>query len=189
MESMLSIVREVEPKIRVRRGKRFVERRVLVRCTCGRQKETLKYWVDKKVILSCGCLRKKQLSEFPIGRRPEGHSYLRHVYRYYKVNARRRPVKFQLTLAQFHQLIIQPCHYCGAPPVDGRNCSTKKLKRVFHGTIKHHGLDRVDNASGYVEGNVVPCCRQCNYAKGNMGKTEFLSWVSQVHHHQIVGRT
>lgn len=27
------------------------------------------------------------------------------------------------------------------------------------------GLDRIDNARGYVDGNVLPCCTLCNYVR------------------------
>jgi hypothetical protein len=35
-------------------------------------------------------------------------------------------------------------------------------------TIYRHGLDRVDNKLGYDSpGNTKPCCKQCNYEKGD----------------------
>ena len=32
--------------------------------------------------------------------------------------------------------------------------------------------------------NVVPCCKQCNKAKGVLGEKEFLSWINSVSNHQ-----
>lgn len=49
------------------------------------------------------------------------------------------------------------CHYCGAP-----------------GPEVSHGLDRVDNAKGYVASNCVPCCRACNTRKSRLGADEFM---------------
>lgn len=31
----------------------------------------------------------------------------------------------------------------------------------------YNGVDRKDNAKGYVTGNCLPCCWPCNYAKGS----------------------
>ena len=36
------------------------------------------------------------------------------------------------------------------------------------------GLDRVDNSRGYQADNVVPCCADCNYMKGQMSQEAFL---------------
>ena len=45
-------------------------------------------------------------------------------------------------------LIANSCHYCKGP-----------LNK------KGSGLDRKDNSKGYIEGNVVSCCRKCNSVK------------------------
>lgn len=46
-----------------------------------------------------------------------------------------------------------------------------------------NGIDRVDSAQGYVLTNVVPCCKQCNRAKSDLSREEFLTWVERVHAH------
>jgi hypothetical protein len=38
-------------------------------------------------------------------------------------------------------------------------------------------LDRIDSSKGYIEGNIVGCCKQCNVAKNNYSLREFLEWV------------
>ena len=48
------------------------------------------------------------------------------------------------------RLISNSCHYCGGPLNE-------------HGS----GLDRMDNSKGYIRGNVVPCCKDCNTLKSN----------------------
>lgn len=113
------------------------------------------------------------MSDCPIGRCPPGYAYLNYLFRFYKSNAKRARRTFRLGILQFHEMISKRCHYCGANPVEGKSSVR------FHGTIKHHGLDRVDNLKGYSLDNVVPCCRQRNYAKGNMGRSEFLEWAEK----------
>lgn len=63
--------------------------------------------------------------------------------------ARRYGHSWELTQAQHAKLLEQDCRYCG-----------QSLAPV--GT----GLDRVDSHLGYTPDNVVPCCPDCNRAKG-----------------------
>jgi hypothetical protein len=51
----------------------------------------------------------------------------------------------------------------------------------------YNGLDRVDNTLGYLPGNVVACCTQCNGAKLNYTQEEFLFWANQLYSHQNRG--
>lgn len=40
-------------------------------------------------------------------------------------------------------------------------------KCIYCGDNKNIGLDRIDNSRGHEIGNVVPCCYECNVARGN----------------------
>jgi hypothetical protein len=54
-----------------------------------------------------------------------------------------------INFEQFCELVSSPCHYCGnVLPETG------------------YGLDRKDNDLGYIIGNIVPCCKDCNKMKG-----------------------
>ena len=64
----------------------------------------------------------------------------------------------------FEKLSSISCHYCGTP---GPN-----------------GIDRIDSAIGYVEDNCVPCCKHCNYVKGNLSMQDFKAWVMRFVQHQ-----
>ena len=47
-----------------------------------------------------------------------------------------------------------------------------------HGnSFKRNGIDRIDNALGYIESNVVACCPICNLAKRNLPVDTFVSWA------------
>lgn len=70
-----------------------------------------------------------------------------------KKDAKKRGINFTLELHDIEGFWQKPCAYCG-----------EKLELV--------SIDRVDNSIGYVYGNVVPCCRWCNYTKGN-GSAKF----------------
>ena len=79
----------------------------------------------------------------------------------YKRTAKSRGLAFELTMEQFMSFWRQPCFYTGRP-------------------ISSIGLDRVDNAKGYVIGNVVPCCLAANKAKMQMSHDEFVNLCEEV---------
>jgi hypothetical protein len=65
----------------------------------------------------------------------------------YKKSAEKKNVPFDLSKEKFNELIISDCEYCQRAPT---TC---------------FGVDRVDPTEGYVIGNVVPCCWDCNLDK------------------------
>lgn len=81
--------------------------------------------------------------------------------RSYQHNASKRGYGFTLTREEFISLWQKPCHYCGIE-------------------IKSVGLDRVDNAIGYVFSNVVSCCSPCNYAKGDLTAEQFFAMCKRI---------
>ncbi len=100
------------------------------------------------------------------------------LFREYVYNAKAKNVTFSLSKDEAHQLFESDCWYCGEPP-----SALKRLKKSLTG-YTHNGIDRVDSSLGYVTGNVVSCCRICNYAKRQLSVVDFLAWVERVHAHQ-----
>ena len=167
-------------------GQRFgrlvlLERRgvnYLCQCDCG--KETIVYRgnLTGGVTKSCGCLRKETTSErmskfnklWASSKQPNTTpDSLRVLFtrvRDYQRNAEKRGLSFELTEADFKEIVDSPCHYCG--------------------TEDRIGLDRVDSSRGYDYANVVACCTVCNQAKNNRSVDEFYEWVNRVHSH--IGR-
>jgi hypothetical protein len=82
--------------------------------------------------------------------------------------AERRGLCFDLTPAEWGRLAAQPCYYCG---------------KEKDGPLNGVGLDRIDSQYGYFDGNVVPCCGVCNWAKGTRSQDEFWDWVVTVIRH------
>jgi 5-methylcytosine-specific restriction endonuclease McrA len=102
------------------------------------------------------------------------------IRRGYIRHANRRGHSFDLTTERFEALIQQECHYCGNPA--GNAISRHGLE------LHYNGIDRLDSAKGYVEGNVVPCCGHCNKAKLNLSHDDFLRLVGRIAaKHGIVG--
>jgi hypothetical protein len=61
--------------------------------------------------------------------------------------------------ADFKTISNSECYYCGQP---GPN-----------------GIDRKDNGIGYVSSNCVPCCKHCNYVKGNLSVSDYETWKNR----------
>jgi hypothetical protein len=80
----------------------------------------------------------------------------------YRQGAKRRGLLWEIDKELFFDLTTSQCFYCGTMP-DPLN-----------------GIDRVDNAIGYVFGNVVSCCVDCNRAKGIRSRREFETWARAV---------
>lgn len=88
----------------------------------------------------------------------------------YKFRAKKMGKKFDLTSEQFAKIIQQPCVYHPEHTRSEIAYRGKKYLRV--------GLDRLNNDEGYVIGNVLPACSDCNVARMDKTFDEFLSWLA-----------
>ena len=58
-------------------------------------------------------------------------------------------------------IISMPCFYCGMENNSGGGA----------------GLDRLDNSIGYIQGNVVSCCKECNTARHDNFSPEEMRFI------------
>lgn len=101
---------------------------------------------------------------------------------------KRRGWDFHLTLPQLKAVTQLPCSYCGKEPSNIYRLKYKVDGKYQRGVdpsmeIRWSGLDRVDSAKGYVHGNVVPCCGECNGMKSDMPLDVFLALVERIRLH------
>ena len=84
-------------------------------------------------------------------------------YSVLKSTAKKRGITVGITEAEYTALLRENsiCTYCGGI-IDVK---------------KGSGLDRLDPSQGYITGNIAPCCRLCNNAKGTMSLSTFESWL------------
>ena len=82
----------------------------------------------------------------------------------YKHKCNRRSFKWLLTDEEAMWFMASPCHYCHQPPIEAAP----------------NGLDRIDNSPVYDLDCVVPCCAQCNRAKGKMSYDSFQDWLGKI---------
>lgn len=141
------------------------------KCDCGAEKIIHGTAVTSGNTKSCGCYsaeckRAKRLAE--------SKGVINHIILQYKRHAKDRGLSWKLTYEQVAKIIQEPCFYCGTERSNHK--VTKNCKEGYD----HNGIDRVDNAVGYEPGNVVPCCKLCNYAKRDMSQKDFILWASAV---------
>lgn len=81
-------------------------------------------------------------------------------FKRYEYSARRRGYEFALEAADVNALLLLECHYCGVQNANG--------------------IDRKENDIGYCVGNVVSCCRTCNFMKGTLSYKDFKEKVALI---------
>lgn len=108
------------------------------------------------------------LSKIPTG-------YLQTWHRYQK-DAPERGLAFELEYKDAVAMFAAPCSYCGVLPCKG-----------YTGRGKYHtGIDRINNAVGYLLSNCTPACWTCNRAKGKFTQEAFLTWATRLQAFQQV---
>lgn len=119
----------------------------------------------------------------PLSRRPRSgvlaHDLALAVLDTYERGARQRGYVWALSDEDALKWISLPCHYCGAPPGNGSYRAG--------GVFRYSGLDRLDNAHGYLPHNVVPCCAACNRAKHVESYEDFLNRVRRIFERRLAG--
>lgn len=90
----------------------------------------------------------------------------------------------------FKSLSLQNCHYCGSKPSNTQpdvRYETRRGKKekliITPFVLKYNGIDRIDCNKGYVDGNVVSCCKKCNFAKNSLSQYEFKKHIIKIYNH------
>lgn len=90
-------------------------------------------------------------------------------YRYniYKKSAQNKNIPFNLTPAEFEEIISKPCYMCG------------KQNSAIH----QNGCDRVKNehSIGYNVDNCKACCGECNYMKKDLDLEFFYTHLRRIY--------
>jgi hypothetical protein len=142
--------------------------RWLCKCDCGKEHVTRTDYLRSGRSTSCGC--------FNHGPRLVNHQAAwNQVWNKVASGAKARDLDMTLTREQVYDLCIQNCHYCGIGP--------SQRRKTVQDSVAFNGIDRLDSSQGYIPGNVVPCCKWCNFAKHTMGYEEFRQWVRRVYTH------
>lgn len=136
---------------------------------------------------SCGCLSREvtvrgRFRGFsPNSKKPPGIAARNSKISSYRYFAKTRGYAFTLTVPQLETLFKGNCRYCSAGPSQVCNGG-----RDTTSPYTYNGIDRTDNAKGYIPTNVVSCCKRCNFAKGTKSVVEFMDWVRRVYSKSIL---
>jgi len=114
-------------------------------------------------------------------RLPDGESAFNALYGAYKTHAEKiRNIKFDISKEQFRVLTKGLCKYCGSKPAGERKSSSAKSKGKDSGSYIYNGVDRIDSSQGYIIGNVVPCCKRCNFMKSNITESDMYEHIVKI---------
>jgi hypothetical protein len=130
----------------------------LMRCICGTEIKANSQRVKRGSKKNCGCKRSKKGKQ---------KNQINRKIATYKVAARKRGISWSISNELAKTTMLGDCDYCGSPP-----------KEDSYGIC--NGIDRVDNNLGYIEENIVPCCRECNWMKGTLSVEEFIRHLQQI---------
>jgi thymidine kinase len=101
------------------------------------------------------------------------------ILAHYKKNAKQAGRVWEISEEKFDLLTSAICHYCGAKPTNTYRLSTGC------GEFTYNGLDRKDSSKGYMEENVVSCCKTCQKCKSSMPYDEFLAFLRRAGEFQL----
>lgn len=80
-----------------------------------------------------------------------------------------------LTVEDLKLLIVnKKCFYCGGM---NKRCIRENVYNI-------NGIDRIDSNGDYSIDNVVPCCKNCNYAKNSLTQKDFLQHINKIYNYQ-----
>jgi len=107
---------------------------------------------DSKLCPSCREIQQKAEAKRPPRIRnyqAEAKRNLENVWKSFLTKSvEKRNKEISLTKEQYFELIQKPCSYCN-----------------YFNEEEINGIDRVDNAKGYILENCIPCCKYCNRMK------------------------
>lgn len=159
--------------------------RALCRCVCGVEKEVVTSTLIAKRTVSCGCIKKRAPKLGGSGSPNfKGHGEIRaHFWNGYKRGARDREIVFELTMEYAWNLFEK----------QGRRCALSGIDLVFGSNTSNANttasLDRLDNAKGYVEGNVQWVHKRVNVMRNTLTVEEFVSLCQKIAEHQLKSST
>jgi hypothetical protein len=136
------------------------------KCDCGNSCVVAGRRLKEHRIGSCGCAGLKNKFK---------NICFRAIFGQYKSSAKKRNLPFELSKEEFEALTKGTCFFCGKEPGQLRKSTTSD------DTYYYNGIDRLDSSKGYVKGNVVSCCKDCNMAKMDNSVSYFIAWLERTY--------
>lgn len=147
-------------------------------CDCGNLAIATGFQLQRNKNNSCGCSKQKQnKTKFKERLKNPIKLLTKHLFNIYSGSAKRRNIKFNLTLEEFSALVISNCFYCGENP--------ERQVWKYGLSMNYNGIDRFNNVNGYINDNVLPACYKCNRMKADMSVDEFVGYINRLSTHYI----
>ncbi len=154
----------------------------LCKCECGNEKEILGTSLKNGSTISCGCYMREIHKK--INTKEYGEASFNMLFRRYQKDAQNKDIFFDITKDQFRTFTKQNCFYCGKEPSQIILASENT-----NGEYIYNGIDRIDNNEGYVMPNLVPCCKDCNFAKRNKTVDEYREFIKRSYDYMFSTKT
>lgn len=131
----------------------------LCKCDCGNETIVSSSALRHGKIVSCKCVLRSCRKKKPF----------MWCFNLLKYHAKKRNRSVKISYADFLTFTRQPaCHYCNNP--------IEWLAHFKRSGNCRYNIDRKDSKKGYVKGNCVVCCWQCNSSKNN--KFSYDDWYA-----------
>lgn len=146
----------------------------LCKCDCGNEKEIVGSQLNRKYrkTNSCGCLNKEINRNTK--RKEKGSSGFNSLKWTYIKRAEYKGFNYSLTDEELVILFKANCYYCGGSPKMNINRGGNKIGKEYSNYL-YNGIDKVNPKLGYINTNVVSCCKQCNIMKLDYSVDEFIN--------------
>lgn len=152
-----------------------------LQCECGNLIKKRAYFVIKGIIDHCGC--KTKIRRIQAGAKSR-------IFEPRISSARSiwgRVYSDGCDFETFLRISQMNCYYCGVPPsrTMNRYNQDKRHPKRPGADFTYNGLDRLDSNKDHSPENVVPCCTNCNFAKGEKSVSEFLDHIRSIYFHTL----
>ena len=143
------------------------------KCICGnvRSIPVSNLFLNKST--NCGCIANEHVAE--AHRKNNLNPGFNRLLLSYKWNAKNRNLEWLLLDEEAEQLFKANCFFCDIEPLQVRKTRVSSKWEFIY-----NGIDCLDSNKGYIQGNVVTCCGQCNLAKSDFDLDEFYSWIKRL---------
>lgn len=122
--------------------------------------------------------RQKNLDVYNLYRNKYRTENARGIFDVLKQGSKKRNIEFLLDRDSFeiwYNLQEKKCFYCER--TKDEVLSTDKIMQIKCNRLT---IDRVDNSIGYLESNLVLCCKRCNSIKGNYFNKEEMLLIGKI---------
>lgn len=146
------------------------------KCSCGNTTIVRNGNLNSKHTSSCGCLK----TEGNITSKP-GHAGCQKLFQNYKNSAAKRHLEFNISRDEFIEVITKNCFYCDSPPNRISSVKVNSPEAELNSRFLFNGIDRLNSKLGYISGNCVACCYDCNVAKFENTPEEFYQMILKIY--------